>query len=137
MPPQKDDQTPIPSANPASPRRAIGKPSNVVATEDGVPGMPVRMPDIRPPDSPPTNTEIIVAKPCAGGMEKVKGNVNTTAIAMVKPGMEPAISPAPTPITMNSRVAGSMMFARASRKISMPNSESGQRAARQKHLKHE
>ena len=77
------------------------------------------MPDIRPPDSPPTRTEIIVARPCAGGIEKVKGSVSTTAMAMVKPGMDPAIRPAPTPITMNSRVAGSMIFAKADRKISM------------------
>ena len=137
MPPQNDDQTPIPSANPASPRRAIGKPSNVVATEDGVPGMPVRMPDIKPPDSPPTKTEIIVARPCAGGIEKVKGSVNTTAIAIVKPGMDPAINPAPTPITMKSRVAGSTIFASANRKISMLHLEPSQSAARQKHLKHE
>ena len=100
MPPQKEDQTPMPRARPGSPARAIGKPSKVVATEDGVPGMPVKMPDIRPPERPPTKTEIIVASPCAGGIEKVKGSVKTIAIAMVKPGIEPAINPAPTPMTI-------------------------------------
>ena len=70
-----------------------------LATEDGVPGIPVKMPDIKPPDSPPTSTLIMVARPCAGGMLKVKGRVSTTAMAMVKPGMEPASSPGPTPST--------------------------------------
>ena len=50
-------------ANPGFPERTIGKPSNVVATEEGVPGIPVSIPDIKPPDKPPTNTPIIVAKP--------------------------------------------------------------------------
>ena len=62
--------------------------------------MPVRMPDIRPPERPPTRTEIMVASPCAGGIEKVNGSVKTIAIAIVKPGIEPAISPAPTPMTI-------------------------------------
>ena len=97
----------------------MGNPSKVVATEDGVPGIPVRMPDISPPESPPTRTDIMVARPCAGGIEKVKGRVRTTAMAMVKPGIDPAMRPAPTPMTMKTSVAGSMIFARADRKISM------------------
>ena len=64
----------------------MGKPSKVVATDEGVPGMPVRMPAIRPPESPPTSTLTMVARPWAGGMPKVKGRVSTTAMAMVKPG---------------------------------------------------
>ena len=63
MPPKKDDQSPNPKAKPGFPALTIGKPSKVVATEDGVPGMPVNIPDINPPESPPTNTPIIVAKP--------------------------------------------------------------------------
>ena len=63
MPPKNEDHTPMPSASPGRPLRAMGKPSKVVATEDGVPGMPVRIPAISPPDSPPTNTPSMVARP--------------------------------------------------------------------------
>ncbi len=35
-----DAQMPSQSARPGSPLRAMGKPSNVVATDDGLPGMP-------------------------------------------------------------------------------------------------
>ena len=104
MPPKKDDHTPKPNARPGLPPRAMGKPSNVVATEDGVPGMPVRIPAINPPDSPPTMTLTMVATPCSGGMEKVNGKVRTTAMAMVKPGMAPAINPPATPTAMSSMV---------------------------------
>ena len=35
-------------ARPGSPFRAMGKPSNIVATDDGLPGMPSRMEVTRP-----------------------------------------------------------------------------------------
>ena len=47
-PPQTDAHTPSQMARPGSPLRAIGKPSNVVAIADGVPGMPSRQPVIEP-----------------------------------------------------------------------------------------
>ena len=34
-----------------------------VATDDGVPGIPVNIHDINPPEKPPTKTPNIVAKP--------------------------------------------------------------------------
>ena len=49
-----DAHVPSQMARPGSPRRAIGKPSNVVATADGLPGMPSRLEVTSPPDSPPT-----------------------------------------------------------------------------------
>jgi hypothetical protein len=45
-----------------------------------------------------------VANPCSGGIEKVKGKVKTIAIAIVKPGIAPAINPAVTPIAIRARV---------------------------------
>ena len=63
MPPKNDDQSPKPNAKPGFPDLTIGKPSNVVATEEGVPGIPVNMQDIKPPENPPTNTPIMVASP--------------------------------------------------------------------------
>ncbi len=118
MPPQNDDQTPRPSANPGSPFRAIGNPSKVVATDDGVPGIPVRIPDINPPESPPTRTETIVARPCSGGIEKVNGSVSTTAIAIVNPGIDPASKPAATPIIINRIVSHCPIAENASKTLS-------------------
>ena len=113
MPTQKDDHTPIPSASPGFPARAMGKPSNVVATEDGVPGMPVRIPAINPPESPPTSTLTMIARPCVGGMPNVKGRVRTIAMAMVKPGMAPAIKPPATPTSISIIVVALPISAKA------------------------
>ena len=49
-----DAQVPSQTARPGSPRRAMGKPSKVVVTAEGVPGIPIRLAVTRPPDSPPT-----------------------------------------------------------------------------------
>ena len=115
MPPQKDDHTPIPSAKPGSPFLAMGKPSKVVATDDGVPGMPVNIPAIRPPDRPPTRTLTMVASPKCADIPKVNVKVSTTAMAMVKPGIAPAINPAATPTAINNKawpLASTSMAAR-------------------------
>ena len=80
--------------------------------------MPVSMPDIRPPDSPPTNTPIMVARPSTGLRPKVNGRVSTTAIVMVKPGIAPAIKPAVTPTSMKARVVMSKTAAKAAPKFS-------------------
>ncbi len=53
-PPKNEAHTPSHTARPGSPLRAIGKPSNVVAIADGVPGMPSRQAVISPPAEPPT-----------------------------------------------------------------------------------
>jgi hypothetical protein len=75
-----------------------------VATDDGVPGIPVSTLEISPPESPPTNTPIMVARPCTGSIPKVKGSVSTTAMVIVKPGIAPAISPAKTPTVITASV---------------------------------
>ena len=128
MPPENDDHTPMPSASPGWPLRAMGKPSKVVATEEGVPGMPVRMPAMSPPERPPTRTLTMVASPCGAGMPKVNGKVSTTAIAMVKPGMAPAIKPPATPRSMRARVVtfvispkAAMMLSRITKPTSGPS----------------
>ena len=53
-PPMKADQAPTQTERPASPFLVIGKPSKVVATAEGVPGMPIRLAVIEPPAEPPT-----------------------------------------------------------------------------------
>src|SRR4029078_13679709 len=47
-PPMKADHTPTQTERPASPFFVIGKPSKVVATADGVPGMPIKLAVIHP-----------------------------------------------------------------------------------------
>ncbi len=89
--------------------------------------MPVRIPAIRPPDRPPTSTLTIVARPCSGGMEKVNGRVRTTAMAMVNPGMAPAISPPATPTAMRRRVLVAKMMPKAARALSMIMNRPSQR----------
>ena len=56
--PRKENTTPTPRALLASPFAAIGAPSKVVATDAGVPGMLIRMAEIKPPEMPPTNRAI-------------------------------------------------------------------------------
>ena len=107
IPPKKDDHRPKARAKPARPERTIGKPSNVVATEEGVPGIPISMPDNKPPESPPTKTPIMVATPWIGLSPKVKGSTRITPIAIVKPGIDPAISPLKVPKAISPKVTGS------------------------------
>ena len=124
-PPKKEDHNPRQSARPGLPDLTKGKPSNVVATEDGVPGIPVNIQDINPPENPPTNTPNIVARPCIGDIPKVKERVKTTPIAIVKPGIAPAKIPASVPINIKPRVTGSKtMLAKACKitsTIDLPN----------------
>ena len=54
MVPRKDDKMPMPSAREDLPARAMGYPSKQVATDAGVPGMPIRIALTKPPEMPPT-----------------------------------------------------------------------------------
>ena len=54
MPAMNEAQTPMPSARPGLPERAMGKASKVVAIAEGVPGMPISAQENRPPVSAPT-----------------------------------------------------------------------------------
>ena len=54
MPPMKEEVMPIFRARSPCPFRAIGCPSKVVHTDEGVPGMLMRMAGTRPPEMPPT-----------------------------------------------------------------------------------
>ena len=103
MPPRNEPHTPSQSARPASPFRAIGKPSNVVATDEGVPGMPSSVAVTSPPAEPPTYTPVIAARPCSGSRPKVNGSTMITVMVMVTPGSAPPTTPATVPITSGIR----------------------------------
>jgi len=100
----KEAQRPRPRASPGRPLRAIGKESKVVEIADGVPGIPMMAEENMPPVKPPTYTPSIVDRPSIGLMPNVKGSVSTTAIVIVKPGIEPATRPQSTPIAMSMSV---------------------------------
>jgi hypothetical protein len=51
--PRKLNRMPVPSALPAWPRSAMGAPSKRVATDEGVPGILIRIAEIKPPEIPP------------------------------------------------------------------------------------
>jgi hypothetical protein len=97
IPPKKDAQTPKHKALPASPFLAMGYPSKTVATEEGVPGMPMRIPEIWPPANPPTNTPIIAANPSIDFIPKVSGKRRAAPMVTVKPGIQPTTIPAIVP----------------------------------------
>ena len=56
--PPKLATTPTPSALTPCPFCVIGHPSKQVATDDGVPGIPVRIAEINPPEMPPIYSEV-------------------------------------------------------------------------------
>ena len=100
-PPKKEAHTPRLRALPGCPFLVMGKPSKTVHTEEGVPGIPSSIPDTSPPEYPPTYTAIIVDNPSMGVIPKVNGNVSTTAMVIVKPGMAAAIMPARVPTVIS------------------------------------
>ena len=75
----------------------IGAPSNVVATEDGVPGILRRIAEIKPPDVPPTYSAISIAIPFNAPIPYVMGRQSATAMVDVNPGIEPKMMPIITP----------------------------------------
>ena len=102
-PPKIDAQIPSHSARPGSPFFAIGNPSKVVATAEGLPGMPSRHEVISPPVSPPTYTPIIAARPCNGSSPKVKGSTTITVMVIVIPGSDPPTTPTNDPMKRGIR----------------------------------
>jgi hypothetical protein len=116
-PPKKDAQMPSHSALPGSPFFAIGKPSNMVATDEGLPGMPSRQEVMRPPDSPPMYTPIIAERPCSGSRPKVKGSTMITVMVLVIPGIAPPTTPIKVPIASGTKYL-------VCKTVSMPESRS-------------
>ena len=90
-------------ARPGSPFLAIGKPSNIVASEDGVPGMPSSVAVIKPPAEPPTYMPTIADSPCNGSSPNVNGSATMIVIVIVTPGSAPPITPTSVPIVSGIR----------------------------------
>src|SRR3990167_2813823 len=87
--PTKDDVKAAVSACPPSPRRAMGKPSKVVATDQGSPGMLKRMEVMAPPNSAPQYRLVSRMMADVGGMVKVSGSGMATPLGPPSPGGTP------------------------------------------------
>src|ERR1700704_5475756 len=104
----------------------------MVAIDEGLPGMPSRQEAIRPPDSPPTYTPIIAARPCSGSRPKVNGSTMITVMVLVMPGSPPPMTPTSVPSASGIRYLACSTFSMpASRSSYM--SEVRPEAARQEH----
>src|SRR5699024_9678885 len=82
----------------------IGYPSNVVAIEEGVPGIFISVAEINPPDIPPIYNPIKREKPTIGSIPKVIGKHNAIAIVALRPGIAPKVIPNNTPAVNISNV---------------------------------
>ena len=74
----------------------MGKPSNMVAMAEGVPGIPIRQAVMSPPHSPPTYTPVMAASPWRVE-PKVNGSTRMMVMVMVTPGSAPPMTPARVP----------------------------------------
>ena len=93
----------VASASVARPCLASGYPSNVVATEDGSPGMLKRMDVVEPPKSAPQYIDESTMIPLIGSMLNVSGISSVTPFGAPRPGSTPTRIPSSTPPTINVR----------------------------------
>jgi hypothetical protein len=82
------------------PSRAIGYPSNVVATEEGSPGILNRMDVTEPPNNAPQYIEESRMIADTGCIPKVSGSSSDTPLGAPRPGSTPTRMPSSTPITI-------------------------------------
>ena len=91
---------PAPSAFPAWPFRAMGAPSKVVATEEGLPGILISTAETSPPEIPPIYRAINRANAVVESIPKVRGRQRAMAIVPVSPGIAPKTRPKAMPISI-------------------------------------
>jgi hypothetical protein len=91
------------NASVARPCLAIGWPSNVVATDDGSPGMLKRIEVVEPPKSAPQY--MLASRMIAetGSMANVRGMSKVTPFGAPRPGNTPTRMPNSTPATRSAR----------------------------------
>lgn len=86
---------------------AIGYPSKTVVKDDGVPGTPIRIAEIRPPEQPPTNIPMNEANAWMEVMVNVKGIARVRAMEPESPGTQPNIKPTTDPANNRKNDKGS------------------------------
>ena len=77
-----------------------------MTTDEGVPGMFIRIADIAPPAMPPMYTPINVPIAVTSLIEKVRGIIRATPIVALNPGSAPKMRPTATPSNTQSRPVG-------------------------------
>ena len=80
----------------------MGYPSNVVATDDGSPGMLNRMEVVEPPKSAPQYIDDRRMMADTGGIMKVSGSSKVTPFGAPNPGNTPTRMPSNTPPTISA-----------------------------------
>ena len=98
----------------------MGKPSKVVATDQGSPGMLKRMEVMAPPKSAPQYRLVSRMMADVGGMVKVSGRRIATPLAPPSPGSTPITVPSAMPTTATIRLYGCSATWKPSRRFSKP-----------------
>src|SRR5687768_8011995 len=123
--PKAADMNAVASASAARPCFASGYPSNVVATDEGSPGMLNRIDVVEPPNSAPQYIDDSTMMPAIGSMPKVSGSSSATPFGAPRPGNTPTRMPSSTPPAMSARWYGVRAVPNPS--ISGPRSIIGER----------
>ena len=106
--PMKENTMPAPKALAACPLATMGAPSRQVATELGVPGILIRMAEIRPPEIAPMYR--LISRHMVLVLSIVKTMDMNTEMASVAlmPGIAPKTIPTAVPRTISRRQPGVM-----------------------------
>src|SRR5688572_21737598 len=99
--PNPADRNAYDSASVARPCLAIGWPSNVVATDDGSPGMLNRIDVVEPPNSAPQYMLASRMMADTGSMLNVSGISSVTPLGAPSPGSTPTRIPNSTPASIS------------------------------------
>ena len=73
---------------------------------EGVPGIPIKVSDMNPPETPPIHTLIRIAMPILDDMLKVIGRSSVTPIVPESPGKAPNTIPMALHRIMKNKVSG-------------------------------
>src|SRR5665648_53333 len=118
VPPIKEEIRAVPIAFAANPFLAKGRPSNVVAIEEGVPGIPNSIAEYKPPEIAPTYIAHKIANARLPTIVKVRGVISAIAIVAFKPGIAPMIKPPTTLKNIKKNVTGFISVRTASNNMS-------------------
>src|SRR5665648_729583 len=118
VPPIKEEIRAVPIAFAANPFLAKGRPSNVVAIEEGVPGIPNSIAEYKPPEIAPTYIAHKIANARLPTIVKVRGVISAIAIVAFKPGIAPMTAPRPPPTSIKNRVTWMLSVLTAQRTMS-------------------
>ncbi len=121
IPPNVDATSAIIKAFLAFPCFARGYPSSIVAAAAFVPGVPIRIALIDPPNSPPQKIAVRKSRALIGVILYVRGRKRLIAIVPVSPGIAPKMIPTRTPSAMNTNDMGDASDCKPAMKLLIPS----------------